>query len=121
MAIDLKLDTTTHDLAVEGYDLALVTDLDQIVQSLRIRLQFFFGEWYLDNTQGVKLYETVFVKNPNLRLIAAAFKATILDTPGVLSILEYNQSFTNESRSLLVSFRVNTTFGEATITEALNG
>lgn len=109
--IDLKLETTYHDLDIVNYDLQLVSGIDQVRQKIENRLQFFFGEWFLDNTQGTKLYEIVFVKNPNLSLIASTFKTTILDTTGVVSIIEYNQVYDPSLRKLTVDFKVNTIYG----------
>lgn len=121
--IDLKLvaiqsDPNFHDLDLANYDLQLVTGIDQVRQKLENRLQFFYGEWFLDNTQGVKLYETVFVKNPNLSLIATMFKTAILDTQDVNSILEYNQTYDPSLRKLSVDFKVDTIYGivETTVT-----
>jgi hypothetical protein len=119
MALDLLLDTDTHDLQVANYDLSIVEGLEQVRQKLNIRLQFFYGEWFLDTTTGAKLYDTVFVKNPNLRVIASMYKATILETPGVKSIIEYNQSYNASTRSLSVFFRVNTIYGELAVTEVV--
>lgn len=114
--IDLKLvtdsaDINFHDLDIVNYDLQLVDGIDQVRQKIENRLQFFYGEWFLDNTQGVKLYETVFVKNPNLGLISSVMKSAILDTRDVNSILEYTQEYDPSARSLTVNFKVNTTYG----------
>jgi hypothetical protein len=119
--IDLLLDTTTHDLYYANYDLATVEGIDYVRQKLKIRLQFFYGEWFLDNTEGVKLFDNVFVKNPNLRLVASLFKTVILETRGVLSLIEYTQVFDKALRKLTITFRVNTRYGVLATTEAING
>ena len=116
MALDLQLianesDPSFHDLDIANYDLQLVSGVDQVRQKIECRLQFFFGEWFLDNTQGVKLYETVFVKNPNLSLIASTFRAAILETRDVKSVIEYNQNYDPKLRKLEVSFKVDTKYG----------
>lgn len=72
--IDLKLVNDpnaidNHDLVVENYDLQLTSDIDSIRQSLSIRLQFFFSEWFLEVTQGIDFYSTVLVKTPDLGLV----------------------------------------------------
>jgi hypothetical protein len=109
--IDLKLETVYHDLDIANYDILLVNGLDQIRQKLENRLQFFYSEWFLDTTKGVKLYETVFVKNPNLSLIASLFKSTILDTTSVNNILEYNQIYDPIKRKIEINFKVDTIYG----------
>lgn len=106
-----KTDPNFHDLDIVNYDLQLVEGIDQVRQKLECRLQFFYGEWFLDNTQGVKLYETVYVKNPNLSIIASLFKSVILDTRDVNSIIEYNQSYDPKIRKLSVDFKVDTIYG----------
>ena len=111
MAIDLALDSLNHDLMLVNFDLQTVSDLQQVVQKLNCRLQFFSGEWFLDNTQGVDLYGTVFVKNPDLGLIATLLKSAILDTTGVNSILSYSQAYNPKARSLTVTFNADTIYG----------
>ena len=111
MLVTDKLDPNFHDLDITNYDLQIVEAIDQVRQKLECRLQFFYGEWFLDNTQGVKLYETVYVKNPNLSIIASLFKSVILDTRDVNSIVEYNQVYDSKNRKLIIDFKVDTIYG----------
>ena len=120
--IDLALEilsTGEHDLVFKNFDLSTVDEIDAVRQSLAIRLQFFFGEWFLDITKGVKLFEFVFVKSPDADLIATVMKATILDTQDVLSLLSYKQDIDPRTRKLTVDFIVNTTFGELDTTQTI--
>jgi hypothetical protein len=114
MAQDIKLDLEIHDLAVENYDLALVDKLVAVQQLLTIRLKFFYGEWFLDTTKGVKLYGNILVKNPNLKLVATLLKTAILETPDVRSLLSYSHTYDRATRSLSVVFSCDTTFGAIT-------
>ena len=43
--MDLKLDTTTHDLVIENYDLALVDGIDLVRQAIKQRLLLELEEW----------------------------------------------------------------------------
>lgn len=117
LLINDTTDVNHHDLFFENYDLALVEEIEAVRQHLSIRLQFFFNEWFLDSTEGIKYYDIVFVKVPNLNLIASVIKTFILNTPEVLKLLEYTQDFNRSLRRLTITFRVNTTFGEITLTE----
>lgn len=110
-----------HDLLIENYDLQLTEGVEAIQQALIIRLQFFINEWFLDITRGVEFYQTIYVKNPNLNLVASVIKTQILTTPGVNEILSYAQSFDSTGRELTVVFKVDTDFGELEINEALVG
>jgi hypothetical protein len=57
-----------------------------VMQDVFIRLRFFFGEWFLDPTQGLPYFRYVFVQNPDMRLITSIFRRTILGTVGVASL-----------------------------------
>ena len=55
--MDLKLDTTTHDLVIENYDLVLVDGIDLVRQAIKQRLLLVSEEWFLDDTIGVPWYQ----------------------------------------------------------------
>lgn len=116
--IDLKMDMDTNDLAIDNFDLSLVDGLNQIRQKLKIRLQFFYGEWYLDTTKGVKYYEEILIKNPLLEKVSSILKTTILETPGVNDLLSFDMSY-SVNRQLSVSFSVDTVSGILTMNEVL--
>ena len=50
---DLYLDKTNHDLVLDGRDLRLTTEDEDVAQRLTIRLQFLLDEWFLDTSQGL--------------------------------------------------------------------
>lgn len=116
---DLLLSVETHDLVIEGFDLGFATEIDHVRQHIKTRLLFIYEEWFLDSVQGVKYYELITVKNPNLPLIDSLLKATIRETPDVNEILEYTSSFDRAARRLTVSFKVDTTYGPISISEAV--
>jgi hypothetical protein len=100
---------------LKDYQLSLVDGLDWIRQKLQIRLQFFYGEWYLDTTQGVKYFDEIFIKNPTLARIQSILRAVITDTPEVNELLEMQCELDNTKRQLSVKFTVNTTLGNITM------
>lgn len=114
--IDLKLDTVTHDLVVTAYDLTFVDELDQIVQAIKMRLLTIFDEWFLDSRQGIRYFDIVCTKNPNLSLIDSIMKATIVDTAGVNELVSYTSELDKINRSLSITFQVNTIYGLAVTT-----
>ncbi len=105
MAIDLKLDSD-HDLAIENFDLVLISGVDQIIQKIDIRLRFYLGEWFLDTSVGLPYYENVLKKDYDIGLLESAFKAQILGTDGVDSLLEFDLFLDNGTRILTVTFKV---------------
>ncbi|MEE9374551.1 MAG: hypothetical protein V3V00_15960 [Saprospiraceae bacterium] len=110
--VDLKLDPITNDLVIENSDLQIVKDLDWLVQSIKIKLQFFKKEWVLDTEYGLDYYGLVFIKGPNLNLIDNLIKMAILEYEEVNEILSFESSFNKAGRSLSVEFIADSIFGE---------
>jgi len=113
MSVDLGLDPLTGDLSIIDNDLVLVNTSEQMVQNLKIRLRFFLGEWFLDTTQGLPLYESILVKNPNLPDIDNIIKAEIIDTEDITEILEYNSDYDKVARTYTISFKVRSIYGQS--------
>jgi hypothetical protein len=114
--IDIKLDSTSHDTVIVNHDLTLITDLDALVQSIKIRLKTFFAEWILDTRIGVRYFEDILVKNPNLTQVEALLKSEILNTPNVNSLLSFASNYDPVARTLSVSFSCDSVFGPITMT-----
>lgn len=113
---DLALDLDTHDLSLVNYDLGLVDGLDHVRQNLKIRLLFIFAEWFLDSTQGIRYYDLIAVKNPDMAIVDSIFKATILETLEVISLTEYTSDFDARARQFTMSFTAKTIYGDVTLT-----
>lgn len=101
---DLKLDPVTHDLDLSTNDLQIVGGDDAIVQQLAIRLQFFLGEWFLDQNVGIPYWTEVFVKDPRLTAIRSFYREAILTTPGIAALTELALEFDRAARRLRVLF-----------------
>ena len=109
---DLLLDAVTHDLKITEFDLSLVSGIDRVVQDLKVRLWFFFKEWFLDISKGIPFYEIVHIKNPDLNAIEALFKEAIVETADVVELISFDLEFDSAARSMSIQFQVNTTFGQ---------
>lgn len=114
---DLKLDLTTGNLARLNGDLCLTDDVsgETTQQRVLIRLRLFLGEWFLDTRKGTPYFEQIFVRNPNLGAIEASLKAVILETPGVVRLLSYSQTYDASARSLSVDFEAEAEGGESIV------
>jgi len=118
MPQDLKLDELTHDLDFSNNVLEIVSGSGYLKQKLKIVLRFFFAEWFLDTTIGIKFWEEIFVKSPNLTLIDSLFKVAIIEVPGVDQITAYDSIFSNDiNRRLTITFTVSTDYGELSLKE----
>lgn len=89
-----------------------------IVQHIRTRLEFFRGEWFLDLREGLPYYQEILVKNPALGRVRALFRATIMETPGVVLVDRLDLSLNRSTRVLTVNFRA--TLVDGTIIDAAN-
>lgn len=106
---DLLLDPETGDLDLEGGDLILGTD---VAQAVSIRLKFVRGEWFLNRLQGIPYNEQIFIKNPNIDHVAALFRQTIVDTPGIGEITEFTFDFDENTRIFTLTWAATTDQGE---------
>lgn len=116
---DLKLDTLIHDLQIKAYDLQLVDDIDSTAQRLKVRLKFFFTEWFLDRSSGVPYLQDILEKGPDMQLVENIFKTVILETPRVLQLTSFSLDYDNFSRRLIVTFSVLTDDGPIIFNEVL--
>jgi len=107
---DIKLDND-RDLLVEGNDLQLITGADDITQNLRQRLSFFFKEWFLDKSKGVPYFEYIFKKKVSVAIVDSVFKREIINTPGVLKLMEFEILVDAALRELTLTFRALTSEG----------
>jgi hypothetical protein len=108
------------DLALESGDLVVlgltdVTRVQYIRQKISSRFRFFYGEWFLDQRQGLPYYGTVFTKNPNLSLIRSIFLRVLRDTPGVIDVATFNLVHDRPSRTVTFTFQAIVDGGEITV------
>ena len=110
MALDLGLNDL-HDVYLDGEDLAITQPDIQTLQEIGIRLQFWEGEWFLNILDGIPYLQEVFKKQVNIDLISALFKNEILASDGVIELLEFELTFTSETRALRIDFKVSAELG----------
>lgn len=110
--MDLKLTVPGHDLSVEDGDLVLLDGVESIAQHLRIRLQFFLEEWFLDTRIGIPYYQRLLGQKPQESVVRAIFRPAIESTPGVEALNDLQVDYDGASRALAVSFRALTDTGE---------
>lgn len=83
MVRDLALDED-GDIAVVNGDFATVADLEAVPQGIAIRVRFFFGECWLDESIGVMWLEKILgVKGADPLLVRELIREAIADTPDV--------------------------------------
>ncbi len=115
----LVIDNTTGDLAITDNKFTFNSGVESIRQHLQIRLRIALGEWFLDETIGVPYFQDIFKKNPNYVNVTEAFKTTILETPGVVELLEFNYEYDNTDRLFSLTFKALTDEGLLDFSESI--
>lgn len=109
---------SNNDLIIKGGSFRLVKDAAEVVQHVRTRLLFYYNEWFLDLTAGTKYFQEIFIKPADLANVESILKQRILETPGILTLLEFSMEYEGgRSRKLSVSFSAETIYGLINITE----
>lgn len=110
---DLELDKDTHDLVVTDKDLGFIEDTtDAITQRLKVRLLFFKGEWFLNINFGVPYYQSILRKGISKGKVDGIFKTTILETPGVITLLNFVSTFNPVTREYSLTFSCRASTGD---------
>jgi hypothetical protein len=95
----------------------LVDSPQAVAQAILTRLKLLTGEWFLDTKEGTPYFEKILGHNTGgTRDIAV--RDRILNTPGVKQIVSY-ASTVDASRKFTVSARVDTIYGQVTISTTL--
>lgn len=84
--------TDTNDFALVGRSLALVTDLQAVLDVCKHCAQAILGEMVLAQEQGMPYFQTVWVGAPTTAPFEAAFRQRIAQVPGVTGIDELTTS-----------------------------
>lgn len=118
-AIAFTVDPTTSDMVHDGHRLQRVSGLDAIAQSLRTRLLFFQGEWFLDEEFGTPYFQTILGKSVPFDAVREVFRQIILDTRGVNTLISLVLAAGSAPREYVLSFRADTDFGELSLSESV--
>jgi hypothetical protein len=102
--LDLLLDSTGDCVFVNGETPVTSTDFEVVGQRLTIRLKTFKGEWIFNTEYGVPYFQRIFGKRVRKQEVDNIFQQEILKEQGVVEILEFSSSLSNNIYNL--SFKV---------------
>lgn len=91
-----------------------IYDIEAVAQTINTRLNLFAGEYWRDVTDGTPWIEKILTKNNRKNTLQSKItilKNRILQTNGVISILEWETSFSYQDRKLSVTATILTEFG----------
>lgn len=96
-----------HDMELSGSDIHFASEDDIVKQSLTIRLQFLFNEWFLNTLVGMPYTQTIFEQGTSIDDIYNIFRKEVLDTDGVDSIQKLELTPDAGNKGLLIELEVN--------------
>ena len=91
---------------------------DVVAQRLRIRLQTFRGEWFLNTEYGVSYWQRILAKKTTKVAVDRIFQQQILSERGVRELVSFSSTFQN--RRYEMSFVVRVLDGSLTETISIN-
>lgn len=113
MSFDFKLDKDTNDLIFSDQDLIFTTKKDEeLGQRLKIRLNTFETEWFINQDYGVPYSQEIIGKARNKRDVDTIFLNELRDEEGVNSIDSFSSTWDRLTRVYSLKVTVVTDDGE---------
>lgn len=109
----------TRDIFFKDNQIKAVTGLDEMRQKVDNCLVAFRGDWFLDLTQGVPYFQSVFVKGVTNAGIHAIFTQYLADIDGVLAVSEFKIELDKLRRTATIVTRLQTSDGILDYTKQL--
>jgi hypothetical protein len=113
MAKAIKL-TDDNDLDFSTGSLVIIEDKEEIAQRIKVSLQTWLGEWFLDNSAGVD-WITLMEKGTNIVKVKTEIQMNILQFEEVTGIRDFNVTFENSTRRFTIDGKIFTIFGNGLI------
>lgn len=97
-----------------GDDAWLINSPEAVAQAVKTRFELWYGEWFLDTTEGTPWIQTVLGKQrPDVYNLA--IRTRILETRGVKSILQFDTISSGETRRVQFRAEIDTLYGTTTV------
>jgi hypothetical protein len=103
---------STGDIDLTGHRLNFVTRAEYVRQKIQKRLNFFQGEWFLDERLGFPWLQRILGKKPTPNQMDAYFRFAISTVPEVASVTHLSVVFDNAARRVDTDYEVLTTSDE---------
>lgn len=109
--------TATGDYRLGHGDRDFYVDAAEgVAQNVMTRLALWQGQWFIDTSEGTPWLQRILGKH---NAVDTVIKTRILETPGVISISEYESILNPDTRSMTVTATLETEYGQSTIKSEL--
>lgn len=103
---------SNNDLIIRNGSIQTVSEGVEVIQSVRTRLLFYLGEWFLNVNEGVPWLQDLFTKPLDLRNLERAILSEINNTEGIRRVTDLILRLSEEKqRTVLISFSAETDYG----------
>jgi hypothetical protein len=109
--VNLRLLPGTNELDLSGGRLNFVSGADEVGQLLRTRLLLMLGEWFLDPSAGLPLFQRILGKLRSLSLVKSEIRKVILATAGVTGIISLDVTLDPATRKVSATFKASSPTG----------
>ena len=89
-------------------------NFEAVAQAVMTRLKLWEGEWFIDLQEGTPYLDGI-VGKYTADTIDPLIKDRILNTEGVIEIVEYISSYNPDLRKYQIAVKISTTYGEGVI------
>ena len=98
-----------------GDDTWLTNSPEAVAQAIKTRFELWYGQWFLDTTEGTPWMQSVLGKQ-RPEVYNLAIRQRILETVGVSSITDFNTTVNTSTRRVTFTATVETLYGTTTVT-----
>lgn len=107
---------TDNDLVI-GADLSWSRGIQAVLQSCRIALLMFRGEWFLDLAAGIPYWQSILGQRPDIAIAIARdeYHRELMSVAGVLEVLRLDVDYERSTRTMTLIWQVRTALGETPV------
>lgn len=99
----------------QGDDTWLINSPETVAQAVKTRFLLWYGQWFLDTTEGTPWIQSVLGKQKP-ETYNLAIRQRILETRGVNSIQSFDTTLNTSSRRVVFTATIDTIYGTTTVT-----
>ncbi|HAW2832190.1 TPA: hypothetical protein JLR02_000796 [Escherichia coli] len=98
-----------------GDDSWLTDSPEAVAQAIKTRFELWYGQWFLDTTEGTPWLRSVLGKQ-RPEVYNLAIRKRILETQGVSSITDFSSTVNSATRRVVFTATIETLYGTTTVT-----
>ena len=111
MTWTLRLDQFSHDARIVDGKFQRVRGSDEVRQRVKVAIWHYIREYFLNVPDGVPWYEQILGRKSGTDLVSQLLRRRILQTPGVIRIVDFFVDFNTTTRTFEVESEIEVTPG----------